>query len=365
MKSHARVVIVGGGIMGVGLLYHLALEGWTDVVLVEKGELTSGSTWHAAGQCPHFNGSLNMTKVHVYGTEALSEAGEADGSGGRMARLRRPAAGHHGRRSPLAQTRLRRLESGGLRGEIIGPSEIAKYHPFLDTFGVKAAFLTVTDGHVAPADVTNAMAAGARALGAEIYRRTRVTDIRQLATGEWRSPPSIPALRLGHRVDLVYHPLALLQLPLRDLVHPAEERVVNGLLRKEGAGDKKHCTQYGDFRQFHEVLPRSDGAAEGRDFSPAEIAASRPLFVPRCSRRASLQFMLVCEALECGSSLPLSSPRACSRGSQPRGREHKSPSASSFASCICNADLSGRHVLIPRCNQRDIYLRDLEEVQCH
>jgi len=60
---------VGGGIMGVGLLYHLALEGWSDIVLIEKGELTSGSTWHAAGQCPHFNGSLNMTKVHVYGTE--------------------------------------------------------------------------------------------------------------------------------------------------------------------------------------------------------------------------------------------------------------------------------------------------------
>src|SRR3990172_8665779 len=69
MKSQARVVVVGGGVMGVGLLYHLALEGWTDIVLIEKGELTSGSTWHAAGQCPHFNGSLNMTKVHTYGTE--------------------------------------------------------------------------------------------------------------------------------------------------------------------------------------------------------------------------------------------------------------------------------------------------------
>ena len=62
MKSHARVVIVGGGVMGAGLLYHLAREGWTDIALIEKGELTSGSTWHAAGQCPHFNGSLNMTK---------------------------------------------------------------------------------------------------------------------------------------------------------------------------------------------------------------------------------------------------------------------------------------------------------------
>src|SRR5262249_38141649 len=68
LRTHARVVIIGGGVMGAGLLYHLALEGWTDTVLVEKGELTSGSTWHAAGQCPHFNSSLNMTRVHVYGT---------------------------------------------------------------------------------------------------------------------------------------------------------------------------------------------------------------------------------------------------------------------------------------------------------
>jgi glycine cleavage system aminomethyltransferase T len=66
MRSHARVVIVHG-IIGVGLLYHFPREGWTDSVLIEKGELTSGSTWHAAGQGPHFNSSLDITKVHVYG----------------------------------------------------------------------------------------------------------------------------------------------------------------------------------------------------------------------------------------------------------------------------------------------------------
>ena len=69
MKTHARVVIIGGGAMGVGLLYHLAKEGWKDVVLVEKGELTSGSTWHAAGLIPHFLGSLNMAKIHFYGAD--------------------------------------------------------------------------------------------------------------------------------------------------------------------------------------------------------------------------------------------------------------------------------------------------------
>ena len=69
MKQHAQVVIIGGGVMGTGLLYALTKEGWRDVVLVEKGELTSGSTWHAAGLVPHFIGGLSMAKVHHAGSE--------------------------------------------------------------------------------------------------------------------------------------------------------------------------------------------------------------------------------------------------------------------------------------------------------
>ncbi len=186
MKSHARVVVVGGGVMGVGLLYHLALEGWSDIVLIEKGELTSGSTWHAAGQCPHFNGSLNMTKVHMYGTELYPQ----------LEKLTGHAVSWHscgGLRLATTDEEVNWLKYvlgisklAGYEAEIIGPSEIKQYHPYLETFGIKAAFRTVTDGHVAPADITNAMAAGARKLGAEIYRRNRVLDIKRLATGEWR-----------------------------------------------------------------------------------------------------------------------------------------------------------------------------------
>ena len=186
MKSHARVVVVGGGVMGVGLLYHLAREGWSDIVLVEKGELTSGSTWHAAGQCPHFNASLNMTKVHVYGTELYPQleklTGQAvswHGCGG--LRLATTDEEVNWLKYVYGVSRL-----AGYECEIIGPSEIKQYHPYLETFGIKAAFRTVNDGHVAPADITNAMAAGARQLGAEIYRRTRVTDIKLLPSGEWR-----------------------------------------------------------------------------------------------------------------------------------------------------------------------------------
>ncbi len=186
MKTHARVVIVGGGVMGVGLLYHLALEGWSDIVLIEKGELTSGSTWHAAGQCPHFNSSLNMTKVHKYGTELYPQ----------LEKLTGHAVSWHGcggLRLATTEEEVNWLKYvlgisklAGYEAEIIGPSEIKQYHPHLETFGVKAAFRTVTDGHVAPADITNAMAAGAKKLGAEIYRRNRVTDIKRLPTGEWR-----------------------------------------------------------------------------------------------------------------------------------------------------------------------------------
>ena len=79
MTEHARVCIVGGGAMGVGLFYHLALEGWTDIILVEKGELTSGSTWHAAGLCPNFIGNLTMAHIHHYGTQLYPKLEELTG----------------------------------------------------------------------------------------------------------------------------------------------------------------------------------------------------------------------------------------------------------------------------------------------
>ena len=83
IQSHARLVIVGGGILGVSLLYHLTKEGWKDLVLTEKGELTSGSTWHAAGQCPHMVGSFNLAKVHLHSTNLYKtlekETGQATG----------------------------------------------------------------------------------------------------------------------------------------------------------------------------------------------------------------------------------------------------------------------------------------------
>jgi dimethylglycine dehydrogenase len=261
VKTHARVVVVGGGVMGVGLLYHLALGGWRDVVLIEKAELTSGSTWHAAGQCPLFNGSLNMTKVHQYGTQLYPKLGAL--------------TGHQVSWHPCGGLRLATTDEevlwlkhiygisklAGYEAHIVGPREIADLHPFLDAFGVKAAFFTVSDGHVAPADVTLAMASGARQLGAEVYRRTRVTDIQYMPTGEWQvitdagnivcehvvnsagSYCDVVASWTGHRApvsNILHHYVITEPLPqLRDLA--AELPVVrdpysNCYLREEGHG---------------------------------------------------------------------------------------------------------------------------------
>ncbi len=185
MKSHARVVIIGGGMMGVGLLYHLAEEGWSDSILVEKAELTSGSTWHAAGQCPSFIANYNLAKIHHYSNDLYQKLEEMTGQ----------STGWHGCggiRLAITPEELDyfRLVKGiaanvGFRMEIIGPAEIKKINPFIDTTGVVAGAWTLDDGHVDPAGCCNAMAIAARNMGATIIRHNRVTDINLLPNGEW------------------------------------------------------------------------------------------------------------------------------------------------------------------------------------
>ena len=133
MKTHARSVIIGGGAMGVGLLYHLVKEGWKDVVLIEKGELTSGSTWHAAGLIPHFIGSLNMAKIHFYGADLYKQLEEETGQ----------ATGWHGCgaiRLAIDQDQVDWfhyvkgvLDQVGAECYLLGPDEIRKVHPLLET----------------------------------------------------------------------------------------------------------------------------------------------------------------------------------------------------------------------------------------
>jgi dimethylglycine dehydrogenase len=185
MKQHAQVVIIGGGALGTGLLYALTKEGWHDVVLVEKGELTSGSTWHAAGLVPHFIGGLSMAKVHHAGSELYknleSETGQATGWHGcgaiRLALRDEEVDWFHAVKGVLDYLDIESF--------LIGPSEIQEIHPLLVVDDIKLGFYTPNDGHTDPASSTNAMAVGARMGGAEIYRHTQVLDTRLLDNHEW------------------------------------------------------------------------------------------------------------------------------------------------------------------------------------
>ena len=184
--TQAKVVIVGGGIMGCGIAYHLAHEGWTDVVLLEKAELTSGSTWHAAGQITHSTSSFGLGKCVDYNINLYSKILEAETG---------QSSTWHGCGSfRLAYTEdemdwLRHTlsvgRSLGFNIELVGPDRIKKLHPFYNLEGVLGALHTPDDGHVDPSGPTNAMAIGARQLGAKIIRRCRATNITQAKNGEW------------------------------------------------------------------------------------------------------------------------------------------------------------------------------------
>ena len=185
MNGHARIVIIGGGIMGVGLLYHLAEEGCTDVVLIEKGELTSGSTWHAAGQCPNFVGNYNLAKIHQYSISLYKKLEELTGQS---------VSWHTSGSVRFALTErdldwFRHVQgiadNVGFHMEIIGVDKIRQLNPFISTDGVLSGAWTRDDGHADPAGLTNAMARGARNMGARIVRHNRVTDINLLPSGEW------------------------------------------------------------------------------------------------------------------------------------------------------------------------------------
>jgi len=218
-------VIIGGGAMGVGLLYHLAKEGWTDSVLVEKGELTSGSTWHAAGLIPHFIGSLNMAKVHVYGADLYkrleAETGQATGWHGCGAiRLATTEEEVDWFRYVQGVLRL-----AGAECHLIGPNEIKALHPLLEVSDVLAGAYTPGDGHTDPASSTNAMAIGARNMGAEIVRHNRVTAIERRPGGEWAVVTENGTITCEHVVNAAgsFAPqvgaMVGIKVPLVNMVH--------------------------------------------------------------------------------------------------------------------------------------------------
>lgn len=195
MRSHARVAVIGGGALGASLLYHLALRGWTDTVLIEQDDLTSGSTWHAAGLCTQFNASLNVTSLLMRGVELFRRLEAEVGVDFREVGSLR-----------LATTPARLDQYRDARGlarildlpfEIIDPAEVGRRAPLVSLDGVIGAAWTPTDGYVDPSRVTIAMADAATAVGAEIDRHTRVTGLAQVPGGEWDVATDHGTIRAG------------------------------------------------------------------------------------------------------------------------------------------------------------------------
>jgi dimethylglycine dehydrogenase len=185
MKSHARVVVIGGGIAGCSTLYHLTREGWTDVVLVERDELTSGSTWHAAAQVTQFGANQTMVALKRHSIDLYREL---------SADTDNPISYHITGGMRLAHTpeqvdtykHFIGMAAGmGIDMEFIDPAEAGRRHPLMNTSGLLGAWWDPLDGDIDPAGITFAMARKARAAGAEVYRFNPVESITRKPTGEF------------------------------------------------------------------------------------------------------------------------------------------------------------------------------------
>jgi len=185
MTEHARVVIIGGGAVGCSALYHLAKLGWTDCLLVERNELTSGSTWHAAGNTPNFSTSWNVIKFQRHSTRLYANLG---------AEVDYPINYHITGSLRLAHNKARMDEfkhvaamahAQELEFALLTPAEAKEKYPFLETHNLQGALWDPLDGDIDPSQLTQAFAKGARDLGSRIKRFTKVTGLQRTPTNEW------------------------------------------------------------------------------------------------------------------------------------------------------------------------------------
>jgi dimethylglycine dehydrogenase len=201
MKSHVQVAVIGGGVVGCSVLYHLTKAGWRDVALIERSELTSGSSWHAAGNIHTFNLDPTVAKLQQYTINIYKEieaiSGQSCGvhiTGGLM------LAGTKDRLDWLRQAhaRSRYLE---MDTQLVSPDEAARLFPLMDKKYFVGALYDPIEGHVDPAGVTNAYAKAARVQGAEVYRFTRVLELAQSRDGSWDVVTEKGTIRAEHVVN--------------------------------------------------------------------------------------------------------------------------------------------------------------------
>ena len=185
METHARVVIIGGGVVGCSILYHLAKHGLKDAVLLERKELTSGSSWHAAGVIHTINADPNIARLQGYTIKLYNELEELTGQ---SCGIHRPGgiylAATPERLDYLKQERAK-ARYMGLETDFISLEHARELNPLIDPKKYLGALFEPVDGHVDPSGVTHAYAKGARHYGAKVYRDTPVIETKQRPDGSW------------------------------------------------------------------------------------------------------------------------------------------------------------------------------------
>jgi dimethylglycine dehydrogenase len=248
MNTHTRVAVIGGGVVGASVLYHLTKAGWHDVMLIERAELTSGSTWHAAGGMHTVNGDPNVAKLQQYTIKLYEEIERISGvscgvhvNGGIL------LAGTPERLDwlKMAQARGRYL---GMELELLSVAEAKKMFPLMDSRHFVGAIYDPIEGHVDPYGVTHAYARSAQLAGAQVNRQTRVVDMKPRSDGSWDVITDHGNVRAEHVVNAgglwarEVGRMVGLELPVLAMEH--QYLITEDLPEFAGQKDQLHCIDF-------------------------------------------------------------------------------------------------------------------------
>ena len=185
MLSKAKAVVIGGGVVGVSTLYHLASKGWDDVILLERKSLTSGSTWHAAGLLPLFNMSYSVGQIHKYSVKFYQELQNETGMNVGFKKVSNIRLATNQDRMDEYMQYKGVADTIGIDVEVLKPEDVKEIWPLISTEGLIGAIRHPDDGYIQPADLTQALAKGARDKGAKIEINTNVINIKSSSDGMW------------------------------------------------------------------------------------------------------------------------------------------------------------------------------------
>jgi len=225
MKTHTRVAVIGGGVVGCSVLYHLTKLGWSDVMLIERSELTSGSTWHAAGGFHTLNADTNMAALQGYTIRLYKELEEISGQVCGLHHVGGLTLACTPERMDFLKAERAKHRYMGLETEIVGPDEIRKISPITNTDGVIGALYDPLDGHLDPSGTTHAYAKAARLGGAEIVLRNPVLALNPRPDGGWDVVTEQGTITAEHVVNAAglwareVGALAGVRLPLHAMEH--------------------------------------------------------------------------------------------------------------------------------------------------